>query len=137
VTAATSELLLFQLGPRMFAAEVADVVRIGNPLDAPAAALVTVTALGEPYSPSRAIVVGCGDGEERALVVDQVLGVRTIPQRDLHPLPAFAACCLRSSALAGVVLVDEAPTLLVDLSTLIREQRRDCGAGAPPGSDHV
>ncbi|HEY6106538.1 MAG TPA: hypothetical protein VIV59_11180, partial [Anaeromyxobacteraceae bacterium] len=71
------------------------------------------------------------------LLVDQVLGVREVAAADLRPLPPLAAHCLASGAVTGLALVDEAPTLLVDLATLIREQLRG-GATAPEeGTRHV
>ncbi len=123
MSGATSEILLFQVGPRVFAAAVRDVVRIGSVREMPAGDLVVESILGMPFDRARGIVIA-GDGEwlERALVVDQVLGVRTVPESDVHPLPAFAAACLASRAVTGFVVVDEAPTLLVDLRTLVRER---------------
>ncbi len=117
---AASELLLFQVGSRIYAAQVDDVVRIG---DAAAGALER-TPLGEPFARDRGIVVSCGERDEATLAVDTVLGVRSVPERDLHPLPPLAATLLRSEAITGFAVIDEAPTLLIDLPTLVREQRR-------------
>ncbi len=123
----TSEILMFQVGARVFAAEVYDVVRIGTVRDLPPHEIVADTALGTPFTQERGIVVpGDAAGEERAVVVDQVLGVRSVAEADVHPLPAFAAACLQSAAVTGFVMVDELPTLLVDLPTLVRER------GTPP-----
>jgi chemotaxis signal transduction protein len=121
VTEPTSEILVFQVGARVFAAEVYDVVRIGSVRDDDA--IVTETALGRPFTHQRGLVVTTGGDAVETLVVDQVLGVRTVPEDALHPLPAFAAACLQSAAVTGFVVVDEAPMLLVDLPTLIRERR--------------
>jgi chemotaxis signal transduction protein len=89
------------------------------------------SALGEPFARHRGIVVASHeDGTEHTLAVDQILGIRTIPESDVHPLPAFAAECLQSPAVTGFVLVDESPTLLVDLPNLVRERR--AGAAAAP-----
>ncbi len=129
MTAALGELLMFQVGARVFASEVGDVVRVGLVRDVPAEALVEDTALGPTFARSRGIVVSDPrDGSEATLVVDQVLGVRQVAAAELHPLPAFAAAVLRSGAVAGLVLLDEAPTLLVDLPTLIRERRAAAAA---------
>jgi hypothetical protein len=123
VTEATSEILMFQVGPRIFAAVVHDAVRIGTVREVPAGELVVESALGLPYARERGIVVASAEeGTERTLVVDQVLGVRSIPESDVHPLPAFAAACLSSGAVTGFVILDEAPMLLVDLPTLVRER---------------
>ncbi len=125
----TSDILMFQVGLRVFAAVVHDVLRIGNVREVPAGDLIVESALGMPYARERGIVVGCAaDGIARTLVVDQVIGVRSIPESDVHPLPAFAAACIGSGAVTGFVIVDEAPTLLVDLPTLVRER-----PGAAPG----
>ena len=121
-TAETTEILLFQVGARLFASVVHDAVRIGSVRDVPAGELVVGTALGMPFARERGIVVAShGDGAERTLVVDHVIGVRPVTEAELHPLPAFAAACLASGAVTGFVIVDEAPVLLVDLPTLVRE----------------
>lgn len=124
MTEATSEILMFQVGARVFASVVYDAVRIGSVRDVAAEELVVGTALGLPFARERGIVVDAhGDGTQRTMVVDNVLGIRSIPEVDVHPLPAFAAACLSSGAVTGFVIVDEAPLLLVDLPTLVREHR--------------
>jgi chemotaxis signal transduction protein len=123
VTDPTSDILMFQVGPRVFAAVVHDAVRVGNVREVPAGELVVESALGLPFTRQRGIVVAAdAEGIERTLVVDQVIGVRTVPESDVHPLPAFAAACLSSGAVTGFVILDEAPMLLVDLPTLVRER---------------
>jgi hypothetical protein len=124
VSEATSEILMFQVGPRVFAAVVHDAVRIGTVREVAACDLVVETALGLPFARERGIVVAVHDdlASERTLVVDQVIGIRSVPETDVHPLPAFAAACIGSGAVTGFVIVDEAPTLLVDLPTLVRER---------------
>lgn len=130
MSAATSEILLFQVGPRVFASVVHDAVRIGSVRDAPAAALVLDSALGAPFARERGIVVAADEGgSERVLVIDLVLGVRSIPEEHVQPLPAFAAACLTSGAVTGFVMVDDSPLLLVDLPTLVRERSSE---PAPP-----
>jgi chemotaxis signal transduction protein len=122
VSAETTDILLFQVGPRVFASVVYDAVRIGSVRDVPAGELVVSTPLGMPFARERGIVVAGHDREhERTLVVDQVIGIRAVTEEELHPLPAFAAACLASGAVTGFVIVDEAPVLLVDLPTLVRE----------------
>jgi chemotaxis signal transduction protein len=117
----SGELLLFQVGARVFGAAVEGAVRIGNVRDVPAEALVVETLLGPPFARDRGIVVG-QPGEERTLVVDQVLGFRSVGADEVQPLPAFARACLPSRALTGFVMMDDAPLLLVDLPTLVRER---------------
>jgi hypothetical protein len=122
VSADTTDILMFQVGARVFASVVHDAVRIGSVRDVPAGDLVVGSSLGMPFARERGIVVARRDpDQERTLVVDQVLGVRSVSRDDLHPLPAFAAACLASGAVTGFVIVDEAPVLLVDLPTLVRE----------------
>lgn len=118
------ELLMFQVGARVFASAVGDVVRIGHVQDVPPEDVVDGTALGQAFQQARGLVVADhASGTEATLVVDQVLGVRQVEAGEVHPLPAFAAAVLPSGAVAGLVLLDEAITLLVDLPTLIRERR--------------
>jgi len=128
-----SEILLFQVGARVFATEVYDVVRVGNVRDAQDPEVLDRSALGTPFARHRGIVVASHeDGTEHTLAVDQILGIRTIPESDVHPLPAFAAECLQSPSVTGFVLVDESPMLLVDLPTLVREQRASAAAAPSP-----
>jgi chemotaxis signal transduction protein len=125
---------MFQVGARVFASVVHDAVRIGAVREVAPAALVMDSALGPPFGRDRGIVVaGDEGGSERTLVIDQVIGVRSIPEEDVHPLPAFAAACLSSGAVTGFVIVDEAPLLLVDLPTLVRERSPE---PAPPPTPH-
>ena len=120
-----TEILLFQVGVRIFATAVKGALRIGTVRDVPADSLVLDSALGRPFSRERGIVVA-GDQEhaERTLVIDQVLGVQSVKDDELRPLPAFAAACLTSGAVSGFVLLDESPMPLVDLPTLVRERDR-------------
>ena len=129
MTEPVSELLMFQVGARVFASTVRDVVRIGNVAGVPRDQLVEETSLGATFARERGIVVSAPEGgAESTLVVDQVLGVRSIPESEVRPLPAFAAAVLASGAISGFVLLDDAPTLIVDLPTLVRERL----AAAPP-----
>lgn len=132
MSAATSEVLLFQVGPRVFASVVYDAVRIGAVREVPPASLVLSSALGAPFGRDRGIVVADESGAEQTLVIDQVIGVRSVPEDDVHPLPAFAAACLTSGAVTGFVMVDDAPLLLVDLPTLVRERSSELAPPPPP-----
>jgi chemotaxis signal transduction protein len=120
-----TEILLFQVGVRVFATAVQGALRIGNVRDVPAESLVLDSALGRPFSRERGIVV-TGDDEflERTVVIDQVLGVQSVRDDELRPLPPFAAACVTSGAVSGFVLLDESPMPLVDLPTLVRERVR-------------
>jgi hypothetical protein len=115
------EILVFQVGARVFAAAVHDAVRIASVREVPAGELVVGSALGMPFERDRGIAVTSEGAGDRTLVVDQVLGIRSVPESAVHPLPAFAAACLGSGAVTGFVMVDEVPMLLVDLPTLVRE----------------
>ncbi len=128
----SAEILLFQVGPRVYAAQVDDVRRIA-PAGWDEAGAIVATALGQPFQPQRGIVVCCAGGDQ-VLAVDQVLGVRQVAESDLRPLPPLAAQCLGSAAVTGLALVDEAPTPLVDLATLIQEELRGGAAAAKEGS---
>ena len=88
------------------------------------------SALGTPFTHQRGIVVYTA-GTERTLVVDQVVGFRTVPTSDIQPLPAFAAACLHSGALTGLVVLDEIPMPFIDLPTLLREHAVRRVAPAP------
>lgn len=129
---AASDVLLFQVGPRVFASVVHDAVRIGSPRDVEAGELLVETALGLPFSRDRGIVVATQDARgspaDRMMIVDQVVGIRAVAEEDLLPLPPFAAACLSSGAVIGFVVLDDAPTLLVDLPTLVREQLAEIAA---------
>ncbi|HET6923415.1 MAG TPA: chemotaxis protein CheW [Anaeromyxobacteraceae bacterium] len=131
---ARAEILLFQVGARVYASLVGDVRRIGSAARGDLAGALTATALGEPFEGRRGLVVAGQDGD-RTLSVDQVLGVREVSEADLRPLPPLAAHCLASAAVTGLAMVDEVPTLLVDLSALIREELRG-GAAAPGQGRH-
>jgi len=119
---ATSEILLFQVGPRVFASVVYDAVRVDTVRGVAAGDLVLQSALGAPFARERGIVVADEAGAERFLVIDRVIGIRSVPEDEVHPLPAFAAACLSSGAVTGFVILDDSPTLLVDLPTLVRER---------------
>jgi chemotaxis signal transduction protein len=130
------QLLLFQVGSRVFAADVRDVVRIaGRGDDGPETSRLPESRLGRPFSGERGLVLRDGDAGEATLAVDGVLGVRAPAREDLRPLPALASACLTSGAVRGLVMLEDAPTPVIDLPTLLREERR--GAAAPePGDVH-
>ena len=130
---AGSEILMFQVGARVYATQVDDVRSIA----CAAGAAIPSSALGEPLLQRRAIVVDCGEDGDQTLLVDQVLGVRQVAQGDLRPLPPLAAECLASGAVAGLALVDEAPMLLIDLPTLIREELRGRSQRPAEGKRHA
>lgn len=121
--------LLFQLGPRIFASRPAGVARIAG-ADEPFPELLEGSCLGHSWAAARRLVVRGDDGGEAALAVDQVLGVREVDPGALRPLPPLAQGLLSTRAVAGLVLLDDAPTPLIDLPTLIREQRQPAPADA-------
>lgn len=123
MTEATNEILMFQVGPRVYATEVYDVRRVGSVRDVAAEHLVMESILGTPFGRERGLVVAGQDDEtELTLVIDQVIGIRAVHAEDLQALPPFAAAVMPSAAVTGFVIVDEVPTLLIDLPTLIRER---------------
>lgn len=118
---AVTEILLFQVGPHVFATAVRDVLRIGTVRDAAAGDLVLDSDLGTPFDRRRGIVVSSA-GAERTLVVDQVVGFRSVGEAEVQPLPAFAAACIHTGAVAGLIVLDELPTPYIDLPALLRER---------------
>lgn len=121
--------LVFQVGLRRFAAHAAEVERIG-PAQAGAQDVVAASCLGQPLAAQRELVVR---GARAALAVDLVLGLRQPVAGDLRALPPFAAACLASRAVRGLVLLDGAAIPLVDLPTLLQEAL--LRAPAPPLGD--
>lgn len=121
---ATEAVVLFQVGSRILAARAAGVERIGSPREDGAPSLLAESCLGRPRAPLRSLIVHAEEGLEAGLCVDRVLGIRSVGEADLLPLPALAAGTLSTAAVAGLVMLDGAPTPLVDLPTLIREQRQ-------------
>lgn len=120
--------VLFQLGPRLFAARAAGVDRIGSPREEGIPVLLAASCLGRPWAPARSLVVLEESGREAGLCVDQVLGFRLVDDADVLPLPPLAAGTLATESVAGLVLLDGVPTPLVDLPTLMREE----GSSAAP-----
>ena len=116
---APSELLIFRVDCRIYCAAVSDVRRIGPTRSGVGEATVACSPLGQPCARRRGIVVDCGDGGERTLLVDEVLGVRRVPAADLRPVPAFAAACLHAGTVAGFAMLGDEPTVLVDLRALV------------------
>jgi chemotaxis signal transduction protein len=116
---APGRVLLFHVGARLFAADVRDVVRIASGADG-AAERIAETPLGRAQGAARGLVVRIG-AAERVLLVDLVLGVHALGPGDLHALPPLAEACLATGAVRGLVVLEGAPTPLVDLPTLVRE----------------
>jgi hypothetical protein len=119
----------------VFATRVADVRRIGGALVERPEDAVPDTALGRPWDARRGLVVDPGDGEERTVLVDGVLGLRAAEGDELVELPAFARDVLATRALAGFARIDEVPTLVVDLPALVRERRGGEAARAREETD--
>ena len=113
------QLVLFQVGARVFATRATDVRRIAGffPDDEPEALAETV--LGRPWEARRGLVVDSAG--EHTVLVDGVLGLRVVSDSDILSLPRFASDILATRALEGFALLDEVPTLVVDLPTLVRE----------------
>ena len=106
--AAGVEVLFFLLGAERLGVDASQVLRIERP-DVPGARL---SPLGSA-SPKRSLVFLAGDGGgEGALEVDLVLGVRTIPARELRRLPGAARIARHA---IGFWLDGERPVLLIDL----------------------
>jgi len=119
---AADAILIFQLGPRLYATPAAAVVRIERADPGEAAQ----SPLGLPFAAARRLLFGDGQGGFHAFPVDAVLVVRQVPATDLRPLPPLAEG-LVAPGVTGLLLWRGAPTPLVDLPTLVRRP-----AGAPP-----
>jgi hypothetical protein len=127
VTDGSRELVLFQVGAQVFAAPAADILRIAGSFLEHAEEALGETMLGRPWDARRGLVVSSASGE-RTVLVDGVLGLRVVSDSDFQSLPRFASDVLATEALAGFAVLDEVPTLVVDLPTLVREG--ECGAVA-------
>ena len=131
MTEPVSELLMFQVGARVFAATVP---RRGPHRQRrrrrPAEQLVEGTSLGATFARERGIVVAATGraAPSRPWWWTRCWASAPSPTSEIQPLPAFAAAVLRSGAVSGFVLLDDAPTLIVDLPTLIRERRAAAAA---------
>jgi len=102
------EILFFQIGADQLGADASQVLRIAGP-GVPGARR---SRLGSP-SPKRALVFDAGDGAAPGtLEVDAVLGVRSIPTRDLRRVPRAARIAAHA---IGFWLDGDRPVLLVDL----------------------
>lgn len=121
--------LLFQLGPRLYAARPAAVVRI----ERAGAGEAAPSPLGLPYAAARRLLVGDGQGGLQPFPVDAVLDVGQVEAADLRPLPALAEG-LVAPGVAGLVLWQGVPTPLVDLPTLLR-RRAEAPAAAERSRD--
>jgi len=118
------QILLFQVGTQLYAALAREVERVGFPGEVPREELVQESLLGLPLVMGRGLVVKVKE-RERMLLVDQVLGVRGLAEGALLPLPPFAAACLQAPVATGIVLLDEVPTPLVGLRTLLFGEAKD------------
>lgn len=119
-------LMMFRIGPRVFAADVRDVIRVEGPSSGGATgpAPVTESRLGRPERPARKLVV-MGDAGEVSLEVDGIAGFRAPSPDEIRPLAQWAVSWLASSAVRGLVLVDGDPVVLVDLRALVRDRSVD------------
>lgn len=110
-------ILFFRLGDRRHAVEADAVRRISSQA---AAGWVHSTVLGAPRKARRGLVAAL-DEEERALAVDEVLGIERLAPACVSPLPALARGALRTRGVAGLVTHEDELLLLVDLPHLIFE----------------
>jgi len=130
------QLVLFQVGARVFASRATDVRRIAGDFPDGVETALGETVLGRPWDARRGLVVGL-DGGEQTILVDGVLGVRVVPDADIQSLPRFASDILATNALKGFAVLEEMPTLLVDLPTLVREGPRSRGTPREENPPHA
>jgi len=121
---APAALLLFEVDGRRFGADPRDVVIVGAGAADVDAERVVTTALGAAREGSRSLVVAC-EGGKRELVIDRVLGLRTLGAGEWHELPALASLCLPTRALRGLLLEGRLLTPVVDLPRLLGEPPPD------------
>jgi len=118
VEGAEVEVLFFQLGADQLGADASQVLRI----DRPRLPGLRRSALGSA-TPKRSLVFRCDEaGAEGALEVDLVLGVRSVPTRDLRRVPPAARVAPHA---IGFWLDGDRPVLLIDLPRTL----------APPAND--
>jgi chemotaxis signal transduction protein len=108
------DLLLFEIGPNVFGADAALVLRI----DRPDPETLTLSELGSLRHGARALVFrgpsndGSAESTERSIRVDAVRGVQTVPLSELRRLPTAASA---DRYAIGVWLDGETPVMLIDL----------------------
>jgi hypothetical protein len=123
------ELVLYQIGLRCFASDAETVTRVGAVRSRDLEQAIDETALGRPFAAARGLTIVAA-GEERTLLVDQVLGMRSVSAGDLRPLPPFILAWLETDAVQGMALVDDVPTPIIHLLTLVSETTA-AGPNAP------
>lgn len=124
------DILLFEVGTLRYGCAVRDVSLIGAGAADLEAERVLETSLGSPTSGIRSLVVECPGGK-RELVIDQVIGVRSVPAEALRELPEAAVAWLPTRAVRGLALLDDAITLIIDLPVLL------AGGVAGPGPEEL
>jgi hypothetical protein len=106
------DVLLFEIQGGLFAADPAAVSRVERCRpDKPQ------VQLGAAARGPRALCIAAG-GRELQLPVDTLLGIRSAPRAALRRLPEFARG-LGARPVAGVVLLEDRPALLLDLAALV------------------
>lgn len=118
---ASVDLVVFLVGANVYAAD-AESVRAIQATSGRLEGAVVDTELGQPMEGMRALAVRRGK-QERSLVVDRVVGVRSVPAADVHPIPALAAACLKGRSLVGFAMLDQELTPIVDLGILLGRKR--------------
>ena len=116
-------ILLFQVGARLFGCAVSEVGQIGAGAADLEAERVERTVLGPPFQGTRSLVVSCADAK-RELVIDQVVGVRSVAAEELRDVPPLAAACLGTRAIRALAIFDDAITPIIDLPALLTETAR-------------
>jgi hypothetical protein len=130
------ELLLFQVGPRCYAAEASAIGGILNRLPEGDDRIVTTSKLGTSILKRRGLLV-IVNGVEHVLAVDQIVGIRAVRRADLRPVPSIVAGCLGSRAVIGFGLVDEVLTVILDLGLFFEELKPMAPTSSGPGFERT
>ncbi len=115
--ASSVDLLMFEIGGAVYAADAAQVLRIERPQET----TLALEELGAKTEGGRALVFQTQEGEGQ-LRVDAVLGVEGVAVSDLRKLPPVA--CRRPYALGLFIAEGRAPVLLIDLVETLKSQGR-------------
>ncbi|MFO0596284.1 MAG: Frizzy aggregation protein FrzB [Myxococcaceae bacterium] len=106
------DLVVFEVAGCRYAADLGQVRRVD--LNDPTESVGPL--LGQPLTGARALVFSAGEGVERRLVVDRVVGVTRVPVTSLRRMPSAVHGAKYS---IGAWLEGDTTVLLVDLISMV------------------